>query len=519
MAQRFSRVGICSFVVLVAVSGLAVETSAAAGAAIPTTVNVAPRTALVDLQKVTVAGKGFSPNVQIATVECRPGAVAQPDCDLSTLAYSRTDAKGAFSFQRYVRRIISVGGKSVDCAKPAGCILGGANIGNLKQANGRTIFFDPKVPAKVQKLTVSPRTGLVDHQLVTVSGSGFLPSSTVYVSQCLASKPPTSGPCDYATQRYVKVNGKGQFTASQFALERRQIQYVGNTVKRVDCADAPFKCVIRVQASGLASPNPPSVTLVFDPSKPPATATVQLSPATQLVDLQAVGLTGAGFTPGYGVAIEQCVAKTATTFVGCDFSTASTVTAGFHGEFSTSYFVRRKISTTSSSGPAAVDCAAAPGICVLLVQGSPSQPPKTVALDFDASVPAVPPSVSASPNTGLADNQRIAVTLGGFTPDHAVQLVECTAEAASDADLSYCDYSTTILTTPGGPTGQASFVVRSVVRAADGLEDCTSSPGACVLVAVGVGQYYGGYAASAVPHKTGLGSLPNVASTALTFGP
>ena len=352
MAQRFLRVGVCSFVVLFAVSGLGTAVTDAAGAAVPTSVNVAPRTGLVDLQKVTVAGKGFSPNVQVATVECRPGALAQPDCDLSTLVYRRTDAKGAFSFQRYVRRIIAVGGKSVDCATPAGCIMGAGNVANLKQANGRTIFFDPKVPAKVQKLTVTPRTNLVDHQLVTVSGSGFLPSSTVYVSQCLASTSPASSPCDYATQRYVKVNGKGAFTASQFALERRQIQYVGNGIearrlRRTRRSSA--SSVRRRPESGRRAR--PTVKLVFDPNKPPATETAHLSPATQLVDLQPVGLTGGGFTPGYTVVVEQCAAAGAKTLVGCDFSSARTVTAGFHGELSITYFVRRMISSASATGP------------------------------------------------------------------------------------------------------------------------------------------------------------------------
>jgi hypothetical protein len=128
--------------------------------------------------------------------------------------------------------------------------------------------------------------------------------------------------------------------------------------------------------------------------------------------------------------------------------------------------------------------------------------------------------VSASPDTGLADNQRVAVTLGGFTPDHPVQLVECTEEAVTEADLSYCDSATAIVTTPGAPTAQASFVVRAVVRASNGLEDCKSAPGACVLVAVGLSQYYGGYAvARAVPLKVPLGSLPNTAATDLAFSP
>ena len=122
-------------------SGVGIATASPAGAA--AMVNVAPRTGLVDLQHVTVDGKGFSPNAQVGTVECRPGAVGQSDCDLGTLVYHRVDANGAFRFQRYVRRIVRVGGKSVDCAKPAGCILGAGNVANLKQAGGKTIHFDP----------------------------------------------------------------------------------------------------------------------------------------------------------------------------------------------------------------------------------------------------------------------------------------------------------------------------------------------------------------------------------------
>ena len=230
-------------------------------------------------------------------------------------------------------------------------------------------------------------------------------------------------------------------------------------------------------------------------------------------------MTGGGFTPGYTVNIIECEARAKSAPGPCDYSTAHPVTAGFHGEFTTSYFVRRKISVYNSTGPAVVDCGASSGTCLLLFQGSPAQPNKTVPLDFDPSVPAVPASITASPDTGLADNQRVSITIGGFTPDHPVQITECTEDAVSEADLSYCDYATSIVTTPGGPSGTASFVVRSVVRAANGLENCKSGPGACVLVAVGLSQYYGGYAASAVPLKTPIGSLPNTAATDLTFSP
>jgi len=513
MALRVSRVWICCVVVVV-LSGVGIAIASPAGAA--PLVNVAPRTGLVDLQHVTVAGKGFSPNAQVGTVECRPGALGESDCDLGTLVYHRVDANGAFSFQRYVRRIITVGGKSIDCAKPAGCILGAGNVANLKQAGGKTIHFDPNVPPKVTKIVASPNTGLVDHQLITVSGSGFAPGSSVYLSECLAS---LTGPCDYGTQRYVRVGRRGTFTAKNFVLERRQVTYNRTGTKRVDCADAPKKCVVVARPSGFGSAKPPTAPLVFDPHKPLAVETAHLSPSSQLTDLESVTVTGGGFTPGYTVNIIECEASAKSAPGLCDYSTAHPVTAGFHGEFTTSYFVRREIAVYDATGPAAFDCGGSSGACLLVFQGSPAQPNKQVPLDFDPSVPAVPPSITASPDTGLADNQRVSITIGGFTPDHPVQITECTKEAVTRSDFSYCDYATSIVTTPGGPSGTASFVVRSVVRAADGLEDCKSAPGACVLVAVGFSQFYGGYAASAVPRKAPLSSLPNTASTDLTFSP
>ncbi len=73
---------------VLAVSALAVSSSEVAGAATLPVVKVSPATALVDLQSVTVTGSGFSANAQIGTVQCRPGAVGEPDCDLGTLVYA-----------------------------------------------------------------------------------------------------------------------------------------------------------------------------------------------------------------------------------------------------------------------------------------------------------------------------------------------------------------------------------------------------------------------------------------------
>ena len=205
---------------------------------------------------MTVTGSGFSANVQIGTVECRPGATGEADCDLGTLVYVQSDQHGAFTLSRYVRRLISVGGRTIDCGAVKGCIVGAGNVSNLKQANGQTIFFNPKIPPKVATITVSPNTKLADHQLVTVTGKGFAPSTSVYLSQCITHPVSGVGPiagqfCDYSTQRSASVETDGTFTATNFALERHQVIFTKkNTQTFLDCAVKPDTCEIQVNGSG-----------------------------------------------------------------------------------------------------------------------------------------------------------------------------------------------------------------------------------------------------------------------------
>src|SRR5712691_4926828 len=146
---RFQRV----LVVVLAAVVLAAVGMTASGATVPSgasaalpVVTVSPSTGLVDLQQVTVTGSGFTPNAQVASAQCRPGAVGESDCDLSTVVYGQADQNGSFTQKRYVRRLIAVNANTVDCGAPSGCILGAANIADLSQANGQAIFFNPNVP-------------------------------------------------------------------------------------------------------------------------------------------------------------------------------------------------------------------------------------------------------------------------------------------------------------------------------------------------------------------------------------
>lgn len=504
------------FSAVLAISGLGTATGVDAGAAVALpVVKVSPSTGLVDLQNVTVKGSGFSPSVQIGTVQCQSTAVGEADCDLGTLVYVQSDAHGNINLSRYVRRLIGVRGKKIDCGAAKGCILGAGNVSNLKEANGQTIFFNPKIPAKVATVTVAPATKLVDHQLVTVSGKGFAPATNVSLFECVTHPPTGLGQvCSYATQRNVSVDSHGTFTATNVVLERRQVVFTRKgTQTFLDCAAKTTPCDIQANASGLGSSSPAKAPLAFDPNVAPVVASVHLSPASALQDLQSVTLTGAGFTPGYAVSVQECAAATTTTPLSCDYSTSRAVTAGFTGAFTLTYTVRRNLATfVAPTGATNLDCATQPATCELTVQGSQSQPATNIALTFDPNIPAVTPTIGAAPNTGLNDNQLVTVSLAGFTPNQQVQIIECSAEAVSEGNASYCDYTTGQSVTPTGTsTLQTTFIVRTVLGGQNGLEDCTTQSGACVLIATENGSYYGGGIA-------GSGTtLPNTASIPLTF--
>ena len=504
-------------------------------------VTVTPSTGLVDLQQVTVTGSGFSANAQIGTVQCRTGALDEADCDLSTLVYAQADAGGAFTLTRYVRRLIGVNAKTVDCGAPSGCILGAGNVANLSEANGQTIFFNPNVPPQVPKITVTPKTKLVDHQLVEVDGSGFSPATSVSISQCVTHPPVgTFQVCDYSTSRYVTVGNDGTVQAPNFALERIQTEYTKTGLVKIDCAAAPGSCDIEAVSSSSGSSAPLSVPLSFDPNVAPVVSHVEVSPSSRLHDLQSVTVTGTGFTPGVAVFVQECAVESALLFTSCDYTNSRSITAGFHGEFILTFSARRNIAAfVYPTGVANTDCATKAGVCELVVQGSQSQDPTTTALAFNPSVKAVPPSISASPRTNLRDNQNIRVGLRGFVPAEPVTVIECAADAISEGgNTSYCDYTTIQTTSPAGTgaTSTAMHVHRAIAGQA-GLVDCAARPGACVLLALENGYYGGSGVISStgasnatptanalrpngktVPLKAAPGSnLPNIASTPLTF--
>jgi len=134
-------------------------------------------------------------------------------------------------------------------------------------------------------------------------------------------------------------------------------------------------------------------------------------------------------------------------------------------------------------------------------------------LSFDPNIAPIPPTITADPNTGLTDNQNVVVSLQGFPPDRPVQIIECSADALTEGiNFSYCDYTTAETVTPTGPQlVQTAFVVGAARAGQGGLEDCTTQPGACVLIACEANSYDSGGGIVIGPTQHG------VADVALSF--
>ncbi len=490
-------------------------------------VKVSPSTGLVDLQNVTMTGARFGADAAVDTIECSTATFSPTTCDVGTLVSVVADKHGTFTLKRYVRRVITLEltttSRTVDCAIKVGCTLVALTTAPGTQPSA-AIFFNPKVPPKVPTITVTPNTKLVDHQLVTVTGKNFAPSSAVFLAECVTGLATTENgsPCDDATQQNINVDRNGAFTATNVVLERRQIVTTNTNDLTVDCAAAPNTCDLQTFPSpfGLGFPSTASTSakaaLTFDPTVPFVVAAVHATPASQLGDMQSITVTGTGFTPSASVSVEEC-ASTSFIVQACTANIQS-VTANFQGGFSLTFAVRREITPAfTATGTTTVDCATAPDTCELTAQGTQSQPSATVGLSFNPKLPAVAETITASPHTGLHDNQTLTVSLHGFTPNEPVQIVECSAQALTEPlSSAYCDANTTQTATPAGPnTLDASFAVHAVIGGQGGIVNCATRPGTCILTAtetnnsdLGIGDGFGIITATIGPDQSDLVYTP-----------
>ncbi len=462
-------------------------TPPASASAIPA-VMVTPDSGLLHDQVVTVAGNGFTPGASIGIVECRVGATDESGCDLSTVRTTSADVSGAWSVAFTVRRELQIGSGIVNCV-PEGCTIGAANTNNIGgEKAGMALHFANVPPPPPPALTVSPATGLVHRQVVSVSGSGFDANQPVFVSQCVQN----STGCN-ANLGFVVANTAGGFTTA-FTVQR-EVGSLGGAL--TDCLSTP--CVLRAQ-SGNDPLAQNQVLLEFANVALPTKPVFTVTPNTGLGARQAVTVAGHGYGANETLTLDECTRTSTFTNYTCFFFQSGAVTDAT-GSFTTTLTARRFI----PGNPQRVDCA--PSACLIAAYSYDDVLASSGAdISFDPNAPRPPPpAVTVSPSTGLVNGQAVTVSGAGFSPNASIGMSQCRAGATSPSD---CDVSISRIvqadangsfstqfpvhtqlqipgSSPSGPPGPGPVPITPTVTTLD----CRTAPGACSIGVADLSDY------------------------------
>lgn len=188
------------------------------------TLSVSPRSGLADGQFVTISASGFTPGDEVEVTECVPGDLPQLGCSSNDYETVVATATGAASATFPVQEKVNEGSKTVDCAAVS-CTVFVADEDDAWYSASRTLTFDPSLPAVRPTVAAAPSTGLVNGQVITVTGNGFTPGAPVLFTECAGR----SGTCqDYEVAGRTTADAAGGFDAG-FTVTN-QLQEVSKTI-------------------------------------------------------------------------------------------------------------------------------------------------------------------------------------------------------------------------------------------------------------------------------------------------
>lgn len=224
-----------------------------------------PSTDLVDDQRVAVTGERFIPD-EVGLFQCGPG-FGNPYHDCLFRGLPQIDEFGAIDTGIRVRTLLSVDAGEVDC-RVAACVLALFGPTSDPPLAVVSLGFDPDAPAKPPaELTVTPGTGLVDGQEVTVEGANFTPGEPGDLVQCPATARNING-CSFRPWRAPYAGPGGRFETT-FEVQA-EIEVDDRTI---DCRRQP--CVLLAGFGDEDPHNSARAPLVFasDAAAPVATPT------------------------------------------------------------------------------------------------------------------------------------------------------------------------------------------------------------------------------------------------------
>ncbi len=123
------------------------------------------------------------------------------------------------------------------------CVIGAISGLDLANAVFAPLGFAPLPP---RTTTVTPATDLLDGAVVSVQGSGFTPSTTVYFCQGVDEGAPGFEDCGGPSQSAV-VDASGEFSANYTVQRFMTIAGAPGTTR--DCAASSANCVMNFISS------------------------------------------------------------------------------------------------------------------------------------------------------------------------------------------------------------------------------------------------------------------------------
>ncbi len=387
----------------------------------PPTLLAGPATGLVEGQSIALFGGGFPGNTSVSFLQCVTGTTI-----CSQLGGTSANGNGDFITITHVHRaVVQPPFSNTDCASaPGACSLVAVAASDRDAQNFVALSFDPSGPPPAGSLIVTPHTDLVQYQTVSVAGSGFPSGAGVQILEC-TSAPVTFNDCSPYSVGFAPVAANGSFSTS--VTLGRVLHLSGGDV---DCASAPGACSLFASSYG-ALPVVAAAALDFDTSVPlPPPPTIAVAPDTDLVQGQQLTVTGSDFAPNTPVVIYES-ATSDPVGSGCGGGSGAYVTTDGTGGFTTPFAAQRGIRDYTNFPPGALDCASAPQACSVVAYAFNTGDSATAPVSFDPTVPVVPPTVTVTPQFGLADRTLVSVHGTGFTPGDQVLISQCDVDAVS----------------------------------------------------------------------------------------
>jgi hypothetical protein len=455
-------------------------------------VTVSPDTGLLNFQTVDITGAGFPANSGVQIVACKSGATSYEDCSNGNGFFVPVGPTGAFESLYRVRRILHLEDGDFDCASsPGACSLVSTAYGSLPVVVATPISFDSSVPPPPEPtITVTPSTGLVQGQSVTVTGANFAPTTFVGLSECANATEP-AGYCLFVNGSTLS-DANGAFTAT-FTVRRGVLDFATYPPGVIDCASGPQLCSIT--AFSVDGEDRASQAIDFDPSAPLPVPDATVTPQFGLPDRAVVNVHSSGFAPGERVLVSQCPADAPATSSCTDaFSPFNFLTADANGEIQTSLRVHRDVTTNDNGGVillGTTSCADSVGACVIRVRSLDD--PLVVAdvpLGFDPTAVAPPPVLTTTPAGPFTDGQQVEVHGSGYTPGAVLGMAQC--QAGVEPGGGTCDSGDDGLFTEFRADAQGTFTrtitMHTEVDGTEGPINCSGS-GSCVLFAANRTDY------------------------------